>query len=49
MVTHIVGYVGSPNKFDNAKDGVVEKVGVVGQEWSREEIPIAFFRGQLWL
>ncbi|NPA61690.1 MAG: penicillin-binding protein 2 [Epsilonproteobacteria bacterium] len=31
MATHIVGYVGKSNKFDNAKDGVVEKVGVVGK------------------
>ncbi len=31
MATHIVGYVGRSNKKDNAKDPVVEKVGVVGR------------------
>jgi len=31
MATHIVGYVGKSNKFDNAKDPVVAKVGVVGK------------------
>ncbi len=31
MATHIVGYVGRSNKRDNAKDNVVEKVGVVGR------------------
>ncbi len=31
VATHIVGYVGKSNKFDNAKDPVVSKVGVVGK------------------
>jgi penicillin-binding protein 2 len=31
MATHIVGYVARSNKKDNAKDPVVEKVGVVGR------------------
>ncbi|MCH9739870.1 MAG: penicillin-binding protein 2 [Epsilonproteobacteria bacterium] len=31
MATHIVGYVAKSNKKDNAKDPVVEKVGVVGR------------------
>ncbi|HHS92420.1 MAG TPA: penicillin-binding protein 2, partial [Campylobacterales bacterium] len=31
LATHIVGYVGRSNAKDNAKDPVVEKVGVVGK------------------
>jgi len=31
MATHIVGYVGRSNRRDNAKDDIVEKVGVVGR------------------
>ncbi len=31
LATHIVGYVGRSNTKDNAKDPVVEKVGVVGK------------------
>ena len=31
MATHIVGYVGKSNRRDNARDNVVDKVGVVGR------------------
>ncbi|MCK4441800.1 MAG: penicillin-binding protein 2, partial [Sulfurovaceae bacterium] len=46
MATHIVGYVGRSNKRDNAKDVIVDKVGVVGRTGLEREYN-SVLQGQL--